>query len=41
MSGSSAVLQYSGPALVGLLGSGGDVLPWVLMTVCLPWHLVI
>lgn len=37
----SAVLEYSGPAVVGLLGSSEDVLSWVLLIMFLCWCLVI
>lgn len=37
----STMLQFSGPAVVGLLGSNGDVLSWMLFIVFLLEHLSI
>lgn len=36
---SSAAWECSGLAVLGELGSGGDILPWLLMTALAHWHL--
>lgn len=33
----SVVLEYSGPSVVGLLCSGGEILSWLLLMVLLIW----
>lgn len=33
----SALLEYLGPAMIGLLGSVGDILSWMLFIVFLCW----
>lgn len=35
----SVVLEYSGPSVVGLLCSGGEILSWLLLIVSLCWSL--
>jgi hypothetical protein len=37
----SALLGHPGPVVVGLLGSGGAILPWMLLIVLLCWPLAI